>query len=60
MIVFENASFGYDKRNLIYDDLSFELQSGRIYGLFGKTGRGNPHCCGVSAAYFSRRREKFR
>lgn len=40
MIIFSNASFGYDKQHLIYDELNLTLPSGRIYGLFGKNGAG--------------------
>jgi len=40
MIEIQNLSFGYNKRKLLYKNLSLKLESGSIYGLLGKNGAG--------------------
>ena len=40
MITFENYSFYYKKNVPLFQSLSFELEKGKIYGLFGKNGCG--------------------
>lgn len=40
MIQFKDFSFQYAKRDAIYQNLNFELRSGKIYGLLGKNGMG--------------------
>lgn len=39
MVTIENLSFAYKKKNLIFDNVSFEMKSG-IYGLLGENGVG--------------------
>lgn len=39
MVKIENLSFAYKKKNLIFDNVSFEMKSG-IYGLLGENGVG--------------------
>jgi len=40
MIEIQNLSFGYNKKKLLYKDLSLTLTPGSIYGLLGKNGAG--------------------
>ena len=40
MIKINNLSFGYKKRNQLFQDLDLEVASGNIYGLLGKNGAG--------------------
>jgi ABC-2 type transport system ATP-binding protein len=40
MVHIKNLSFGYSKKNLLYDNLTLSLNKGRIYGLLGKNGAG--------------------
>lgn len=40
MIQIENLSFGYNRKKLLYKNLSLTLETGRIYGLLGKNGAG--------------------
>lgn len=40
MIEIKNLSFGYNRKKLLYKDLSLSLPSGNIYGLLGKNGAG--------------------
>lgn len=40
MIQIENLSFGYNKKKLLYNDLSLSIEEGSIYGLLGKNGAG--------------------
>ncbi|HLY71218.1 MAG TPA: ABC transporter ATP-binding protein [Puia sp.] len=40
MIQIQHLSFGYNKKKLLYKDLTLTLQSGSIYGLLGKNGAG--------------------
>ena len=40
MIQFDNLSFGYSSKKLLYQDLTLSIKSGSIYGLLGKNGAG--------------------
>jgi ABC-2 type transport system ATP-binding protein len=40
MIEVNNLSFGYSKKELLFENLSLSLQPGHIYGLLGKNGAG--------------------
>jgi len=40
MITIENLHFSYSKKKRLFDDLSLQLQPGKIYGLLGKNGTG--------------------
>lgn len=40
MIQLNNLSFGYNKKKLLYKNLSINLSAGSIYGLLGKNGAG--------------------
>ncbi|MDB4999496.1 MAG: transporter ATP-binding protein [Mucilaginibacter sp.] len=40
MIQFDNLSFGYSRKKLLYKNLSLSIESGSIYGLLGKNGAG--------------------
>ncbi len=40
MIDVQNLCFGYNKRKLLYKNLSLKLEVGSIYGLLGKNGAG--------------------
>ena len=40
MISIKNLSFGYQKKQLLFKDLSLDLEAGHIYGLLGKNGAG--------------------
>jgi ABC-2 type transport system ATP-binding protein len=40
MIQFNNLSFGYTSKKLLYKNLSLSIESGSIYGLLGKNGAG--------------------
>ena len=40
MIQIANLSFGYNKKKLLYNNLSLNLEAGSIYGLLGKNGAG--------------------
>ncbi|MDB5285504.1 MAG: transporter ATP-binding protein [Mucilaginibacter sp.] len=40
MIQFNNLSFGYSRKKLLYKNLSLSIESGSIYGLLGKNGAG--------------------
>jgi len=40
MIEIRNLSFGYNKKKLLYKDLTLTLTPGSIYGLLGKNGAG--------------------
>ena len=48
MLKIENLHFGYSKDQLVLDDISFEVQKGRLCGLFGPNGCGKTtlfKCC---------------
>lgn len=36
----KNLSFGYDKDNILFDNLSFSLKKGETVGIIGKNGKG--------------------
>lgn len=40
MIQFDNLSFGYSKKKLLYSNLTLSIDKGKIYGLLGKNGAG--------------------
>src|SRR3954468_19761979 len=40
MIEVNNLSFGYNRKRLLYKNLTLSLPSGNIYGLLGKNGAG--------------------
>jgi ABC-2 type transport system ATP-binding protein len=40
MITIQNLSFGYNRKKLLYKNLTLTLQAGSIYGLLGKNGAG--------------------
>src|SRR5690606_8202827 len=40
MIYFENVSFGYRKKKLLFQNMDMTLAPGHIYGLLGKNGAG--------------------
>ena len=40
MIEIKNLCFGYNKKKLLYRDISLTLEAGSIYGLLGKNGAG--------------------
>ena len=40
MIHFNNLSFGYSRKKLLYKNLSLSIENGSIYGLLGKNGAG--------------------
>ena len=40
MIQLQHISFGYKKKQLLFDDLNLTFDSGKIYGLLGKNGTG--------------------
>lgn len=40
MIHLNQVSFGYSKRNKLFENLSLKLEPGHIYGLLGKNGAG--------------------
>ena len=40
MIEISNLSFGYSKKQLLFENLNLQLQRGHIYGLLGKNGAG--------------------
>lgn len=40
MIQFDNLSFGYSQKKLLFKNLNLTLKSGHIYGLLGKNGAG--------------------
>lgn len=40
MIKIDNLSFGYKKKGLIFDNLSLNIDKGKVYGLLGKNGTG--------------------
>lgn len=40
MIEISNLSFGYKKKNLLFNNLDLSLTAGNIYGLLGKNGAG--------------------
>src|SRR3989339_546165 len=40
MIKISNLSFGYKKKNLLFNNLDLSLTPGNIYGLLGKNGAG--------------------
>ncbi len=40
MIQLDRVTFGYHKKNLLFQDLSLSLEAGHIYGLLGKNGAG--------------------
>jgi ABC-2 type transport system ATP-binding protein len=40
MIRIQNLSFGYNKKKLLYRNLSLTLEAGSIYGLLGRNGAG--------------------
>lgn len=40
MIEIQNLSFGYNKKKLLYKNLTLTLEAGSIYGLLGKNGAG--------------------
>jgi ABC-2 type transport system ATP-binding protein len=40
MICLDDVSFGYSKRNKLFENLNLQLEPGHIYGLLGKNGAG--------------------
>ncbi len=40
MIKFDNVSFGYTKKELVLEDISFEVMTGAFHGLVGNNGTG--------------------
>ena len=40
MIRLNQVSFGYSKRNMLFENLDLQLEPGHIYGLLGKNGAG--------------------
>ncbi len=40
MVKIENLSFGYTRKQSLFDQLSLELEPGNIYGLLGRNGAG--------------------
>ena len=40
MIAIQNLSFGYNRKKLLYKNLTLSLEAGSIYGLLGKNGAG--------------------
>lgn len=40
MIQIQNLSFGYNRKKLLYKNLTLSLETGSIYGLLGKNGAG--------------------
>ena len=36
----KNLSFGYDKNNILFDNISFSLKKGETLGIIGKNGKG--------------------
>jgi ABC-2 type transport system ATP-binding protein len=40
MIAIQNLSFGYNRKKLLYKNLTLTLEAGSIYGLLGKNGAG--------------------
>lgn len=40
MIQIQNLSFGYNRKKLLYKNLTLSLEAGSIYGLLGKNGAG--------------------
>ncbi|MHA4742047.1 ABC transporter ATP-binding protein [Dyadobacter sp. MSC1_007] len=40
MICLNDVSFGYSKRNKLFENLNLQLEPGHIYGLLGKNGAG--------------------
>ncbi len=40
MIQFNNLSFGYSRKRLLYKNLTLSIENGSIYGLLGKNGAG--------------------
>lgn len=40
MIEIQNLSFGYNRKKLLYKNLTLSLEAGSIYGLLGKNGAG--------------------
>jgi ABC-2 type transport system ATP-binding protein len=40
MIQIDNLNFGYNKKQLLFKDMSMKLHPGHIYGLLGKNGAG--------------------
>ena len=40
MIDIQNLSFGYNRKKLLYKNLTLKLEAGSIYGLLGKNGAG--------------------
>jgi len=48
-IVFRNLTKTYGKSHAL-DNLSAEIQPGRVTGLLGPNGAGNPQRCGASSA----------
>jgi ABC-2 type transport system ATP-binding protein len=40
MIAIQNLSFGYNRKKLLYKNLTLNLEAGSIYGLLGKNGAG--------------------
>lgn len=40
MVQIENLSFGYNKKQLLFEQLNLTLPAGNIYGLLGKNGAG--------------------
>ena len=39
-ILFQNVSFAYDKKKIIFDDINIEIKKGSKVGFIGKTGEG--------------------
>ena len=39
-VTFDHVSFGYDEAEKVLDDITFELEPGKVLGLLGRTGSG--------------------
>ena len=39
-VAFENVTFGYNEKDIVLKNVSFELQPGQVLGLLGRTGSG--------------------
>ncbi len=49
---FENVCFGYDREQLILDDLTLELPAGKITALIGPTGGGKSTLAGLLVRFY--------
>lgn len=51
LITLEHISFGYEKENLILDDVSLKIKKGEILGLAGKNGTGKSTLLKIIAGF---------